>query len=124
FAVDLASVVRSLWAVPVAGAPEATNRARPVAAYDEATRRAIEGARHLIDADAALAIWEEALAAPPHPGPAVWVQGDLEGNCLVQDGRLAGIVDWGSACAGDPAVDVQVIWSPLFTSESAAAFLK
>jgi aminoglycoside phosphotransferase (APT) family kinase protein len=47
----------------------------------------------------------------------------LEGNCLVKDGRLCGIVDWGSACAGDPAVDVQVVWSPLFTDNSRRAFL-
>lgn len=53
----------------------------------------------------------------------IWVQGDLEGNCLVRDGRLCGIVDWGSACASDPAVDIQVVWSPLFTDESRGAFL-
>jgi aminoglycoside phosphotransferase (APT) family kinase protein len=80
-------------------------------------------ASHLIDAQAALDVWEEALAAPPHQGPPLWVQGDLEGNCLVKDGRLCGIVDWGSACAGDPAVDVQVVWSPLFTDNSRRAFL-
>jgi aminoglycoside phosphotransferase (APT) family kinase protein len=53
----------------------------------------------------------------------VWVQGDIEGNCLVRDGRLCALVDWGSACIGDPAVDVQVVWSPLFTDASRAAFL-
>ena len=68
-------------------------------------------------------MWEEALAAPAHLGPAVWVHGDLEGNCLVRDGRLAGLVDWGSACAGDPAVDVQVVWSTLFTEQSREVFL-
>jgi aminoglycoside phosphotransferase (APT) family kinase protein len=41
----------------------------------------------------------------------------------VRDGRLCGIVDWGSACAGDPAVDVQVVWSPLFTAGSRRVFL-
>jgi len=123
FAVDLAGVVRDLQAVPTHGAPSASNRARPLLDYDEATRSAIDRASHLIDATAATAVWEEALAAPPHAGPAVWVQGDLEGNCLVRDGRLCGIVDWGSACAGDPAVDVQVVWSPLFTEDSRRAFL-
>jgi aminoglycoside phosphotransferase (APT) family kinase protein len=54
----------------------------------------------------------------------VWVHADLEGNCLVRDGRLCGIVDWGAACAGDPAVDVHVVWSPLFTDASRAAFLQ
>ena len=104
-------------------APPAHNRARPLHEYDGATRRAIASAAHLVDADAAIAVWEEALAADPHAGPPVWVHGDLEGNCLVQEGRLCGLVDWGSACAGDPAVDVQVVWSPLFTDESRAAFL-
>lgn len=123
FARDLAEVVRRLWTVPVDGAPVARNRARPLRAYDAATRRAIDGASHLIDAADATEVWEQALAAEPHPGPPVWVQGDLEGNCLVRDGRLCGIVDWGSACAGDPAVDVQVVWSPLFTDASRQVFL-
>lgn len=123
FAVDLAHVVRKLQAVPTDGAPPARNRARPLHEYDQSTRRAIDKASHLIDAPAAVAVWEEALAAAPYEGPPVWVQGDLEGNCVVRDGRLCGIVDWGSACVGDPAVDVQVVWSPLFTERSRRAFL-
>ena len=112
-----------------AGAPGACRPAAPrrpgtgpgrCTSTTSATRRAIDRAGHLIDAAAATAVWEEALAAPPHDGPPVWVHGDLEGNCLVRDGRLCGLVDWGSACAGDPAVDVQVVWSPLFTDESRA----
>lgn len=123
FALDLAAVVGKLQAMPTDGAPAAHNRARPLQAYDESTRRAIDSASQLIDAVAATAVWDEALAAPPHHGPPVWVQGDLEGNCLVRDRRLCGIVDWGSACAGDPAVDVQVVWSPLFTDDSRCAFI-
>jgi len=123
FALELAEVVRRLRTIPTAGAPAASNRARPLHDYDVATRRAIADAAHLIDAETAAAVWDEALAAAPHPGPPVWVHADLEGNCLVHEGRLSGLVDWGSACAGDPAVDVQVIWSPLFTPESRAAFL-
>ena len=123
FARDLAQAVRSLQAVSTDGAPVALNRARPVQEYDEPTRSAITHARHLIDAEAATRVWEDALAAPLCTGPPVWVQGDLEGNCLVRNGRLSGIVDWGLACAGDPAVDVQVVWSPLFTDESRRTFL-
>lgn len=118
FAEDLAGVIHALWSVPTAGAPSARNRARPLAEYDDATRAAIHGARHLIDINAATSVWEEALAAAPHLEPPVWVHGDLEGNCLVERGQLCGLVDWGSACAGDPAVDVQVAWSPLFTADS------
>jgi aminoglycoside phosphotransferase (APT) family kinase protein len=123
FAFALAEAVRSLQALPAADAPPATNRAQPLGSYDASTRAAIEAARHLIDVRAALEVWEEAMAAVPHDAAPVWVQGDLEGNCLVRDGRLCGIVDWGSACAGDPAVDVAVVWSPLLTVESRAVFL-
>jgi aminoglycoside phosphotransferase (APT) family kinase protein len=124
FALALARVVRELQLMPIDGAPPAFNRARPVQEFDEPTRRQIAGAGHLIDADAALEIWERALVAPRHAGAPVWVHGDLEGNCLVRDGRLAGLVDWSCACAGDPAVDVAVVWSPLFTDASRAAFLE
>lgn len=123
FARDLAGFVRALQAVPTTGAPAARNRARPLRHYDDETRRAIDLASGLIDAGAATAVWEEALAAPPHDGPPLWVHGDLEGNCLLLDGRLRGIVDWGSMCAGDPAVEVQVVWSPLFTGTSRDVFL-
>ena len=124
FALALADVVRMLQAVSTTDAPPAQNRARPIAEYDEATRSYIDHASHLIDAAAATRVWEEALAAPPHQGPPVWVHGDLEGNCLVRNGKLCGIVDWGSACVGDPSVDIQVVWSPLFTEDSRCAFLE
>ena len=123
FAQDLAGFVRALQAVSTQGAPPAHSRARPLHEYDEATRRIIDRASHMIDVAAAVAVWDEALAAPPYDGPPVWVHGDLEGNCLILEGRLSGVVDWGSACAGDPAVDVQVVWSPLFTGDSRSTFL-
>lgn len=122
-ALELADVVRALGTLDTSGAPAAINRARPLQQYHEAALAAIEGAAHLIDADAARAVWRAAVEAPPHRGPEAWVHGDLEGNCLVSGGRLSGIVDWGCACAGDPAVDVQVVWSPLFTPESRTEFL-
>ena len=124
FARDLAEVVRQLQTAPTEGAPPAANRARALQEYDDGTRSVIERASELIDAAAALAVWEEGLAAPPYDGPPVWVQGDIEGNCLVRDGKLCGLVDWGSACIGDPAVDVQVVWSPLFTDGSRRVYLE
>lgn len=123
FATELARVARQIWSMPTDGAPIAKNRARSIADYDDETRRCIASAAHLIDTNAALAIWDEALAAPAHDVPAVWVHGDLEGNCVLLDGQLHGLVDWGLGCAGDPAIDVQVAWSPLFTDESRKVFL-
>jgi aminoglycoside phosphotransferase (APT) family kinase protein len=124
FALELAEVVSSLSQIPTDGAPPATNRARPIAAYNDITLLKIDHVNDLIDADAARRVWKAAMEAKPHEGAPAWVQGDLEGNCIVQGGRLSGVVDWGSACAGDPAVDVQVVWSQLFSSESRQAFVK
>ena len=124
FADSMREVIRSLGKVPTDGAPPPHNRARPLAEYDESARQAISSAAGLIDAEMALKVWEAGLAAEPYGGPLRWVHGDLEGNCLVMDGRLSGLVDWGSACLGDPAVDVQVAWSPLFTNSSRARFLE
>jgi aminoglycoside phosphotransferase (APT) family kinase protein len=55
--------------------------------------------------------WERALEAPPWDGPPVWHHGDLDArNWLVRDGRISGVIDWGSMGVGDPAVDVMVAW--------------
>ncbi len=123
FATDLAGTVSQLQSIPTTGAPPARNRARPLADYDDSARRAIDSVKELIDRGAAIELWEAALAAPPYPGPPVWVHGDLEGGCVLVDGRLSGLADWGSGCAGDPAVDVQVAWSALCTDESRRVFL-
>jgi len=124
FAHDLAAFIRSLQGVDARDAPPARGRARPLHEYDTSTRHAMKGAHRLIDADVAVQVWEDALRAEPHPGPPVWVHGDLEGNCLVDCGRLSGVIDWGSSCAGDPAVDIQVVWSPLFTERSLRACIE
>lgn len=123
FALDLAEVVRALWSIPTQDAPAARNRARPLRDYDAETRAVISASAHRIDGERAFELWAAALDAAPHTGPRRWVHGDLDGNLLVRDGRLTGLVDWGSACAGDPAVDIQVVWSPLFTPESRRAFI-
>jgi aminoglycoside phosphotransferase (APT) family kinase protein len=55
--------------------------------------------------------WDRALAAPPWEGPPVWHHGDLDvRNWLVREGRISGIIDWGSMGVGDPACDVMVAW--------------
>lgn len=120
---DLGGLVRALGVAPTNGAPPARSRARHLADYDDDARAAIGAAAHLIDAGAATEVWHDALDAPPHRGPRRWVHGDLAGNCLVRGDRLSGIIDWGGACAGDPATDVAVIWTPPFDEPARAAFL-
>ena len=53
----------------------------------------------------------ESGAATPEPDMA-WTHLDLHGaNVLTRDGRLAGILDWGDAAAGDPATDLGQAWT-------------
>jgi aminoglycoside phosphotransferase (APT) family kinase protein len=55
--------------------------------------------------------WERALAAPAWDGPPVWHHGDLDvRNWLLRNGRISGVIDWGSMGVGDPACDVMVAW--------------
>jgi len=61
-------------------------------------------------------LWAEALAAPPHAGPPLWLHGDLHpANVLFRaagegPAGLAAVIDFGDLGAGDPAVDLAVAW--------------
>jgi aminoglycoside phosphotransferase (APT) family kinase protein len=103
---DLAALIGALQQVRPAGAPP--GRGIPLAERDRGTRQWL--AR--FDGDPAVtAEWERALAAPPWDGAPVWHHGDLDArNWLFRDGRVSGVIDWGSMGVGDPACDVMVAW--------------
>ena len=55
-------------------------------------------------------------------GPALWVHGDLHtANLVVDEGRIAAVIDFGDITAGDPAVDLAVAWM-LFDEADRAVF--
>jgi aminoglycoside phosphotransferase (APT) family kinase protein len=55
-------------------------------------------------------IWSDA-AIVPIDVTGVWLHGDLHpGNVIVDDGRLAAVVDWGDIGVGDPATDLAAAW--------------
>ena len=55
-------------------------------------------------------LWSRALDAKGDP-LRTWLHGDLHpGNVLVRAGALAGVIDWGDLCAGDPATDLAAVW--------------
>lgn len=63
------------------------------------------------DPDAVRGVWDDALAAPAWPGPALWLHADLHpANLLTRDGGFCGVVDFGDLCAGDPALDLAAGW--------------
>lgn len=74
------------------------------------------------DADAAIALWAAALAAPVDL-PRSWIHGDLHGhNVISAGGRFAGIIDWSDICGGDPAVDLGFLHTLLPSTGVAAAY--
>jgi aminoglycoside phosphotransferase (APT) family kinase protein len=103
---DLAALVLALQRVDPTGAPP--GRGIRLAVRDEQMRS--WWAR--FDGDPrAWEAWQRALAAPPWDGPPVWHHGDLDRrNWLVRNGRISGVIDWGSMGTGDPACDVMVAW--------------
>lgn len=113
-AVDLAGLLSALARIDASGGPVPAGRGGPLEPRDPFVRESVTALGRLVDAGAVLAAWEDSLAAPVWDGPPVWVHGDLDlRNLLVQDGRITGVLDWGSCAIGDPACDVKVAWAVL-----------
>jgi aminoglycoside phosphotransferase (APT) family kinase protein len=111
---DLAAFISALQRAETAGARSGASRGGPLSLRDADTRAALAQLDGEIDVAAATAAWEAALYTPPWPHEPVWLHGDLlEGNLLVRDDRLCAVLDWGAACAGDPAFDYHIAWSLL-----------
>ncbi|MBP2340858.1 aminoglycoside phosphotransferase (APT) family kinase protein [Saccharothrix coeruleofusca] len=118
---DLAGFLAALHRADPEGAPDA-HRGGPLRDLDAPTREAIRALRGEIDADAATAVWEQALAAPAWTGAPVWVHADLmPGNLLTSGDRLAAVIDFGTAGVGDPACDLIAAWY-LLTPSAREAF--
>jgi aminoglycoside phosphotransferase (APT) family kinase protein len=115
---DLASFVAALQRADPSGGPP--GRGIPLAEREREFRHWLarfEGDRRAVEAK-----WEQALAAKPWDGLPVWHHGDLDvRNWLVRDGRISGVIDWGSMGVGDPACDVMVAWK-LHSREARDAF--
>lgn len=114
---DLAAFVTAMRGVRLPAGPRA-HRGGPLATLDADTMAAIAELRGIaeegVDCDAVTAVWEEALGAPSWDGPPVWLHADLmPGNLLVEDGRLAAVIDFGCAGTGDPACDLFPAWNLL-----------
>ncbi|MEV4266320.1 aminoglycoside phosphotransferase family protein [Kribbella sp. NPDC049584] len=114
-ATDLAAFVDAFRRIDLPDRPPAypgERRTRaPMVEIDSSTRKAIGELDGLIDTRAALASWEESLAAP-YDGHEVWVHSDLTpGNLLVSaEGRLTAVLDFETCGVGDPACDLFPVW--------------
>lgn len=126
-ALDLADFLKALRQIDTTGGPPAATentRGMPLVLKDKATRMAIAALDRLnmIDAHAAIAVWEAALHAPDSTQKPVWFHGDLlSGNLLVKQGQLHAVIDFGGLAVGDPTCDLMIAWS-LFTGKSRNLF--
>jgi aminoglycoside phosphotransferase (APT) family kinase protein len=109
---DVAAFIIALESIDVTGAPVGGRHGGRMSADDKTVRECIHVLRDKIDAERALSIWEAALEAGPWSSTPVWVHGDLlPGNVIVRDCRVAGIIDWSSLGAGDPACELMLAWA-------------
>jgi len=110
---QLAAFVLALRPFEPGGAPESA-RGSSLERWDAPVRAALPKLTGEIDTAAALGAWERALAAPAWDGAKVWVHGDLmPANLLLEGTELTGVLDWGGAGLGDPAIDLQPAWNLL-----------
>lgn len=113
---DLAEFVTAMRRVDLGDGPSAY-RAGPLVTVDQATRAAIEdlrGTDEPFDADAIVAAWDEALAAPVWSSRPCWVHSDLmPGNLLLAEDRLTAVIDFATVGVGDPACDLVPAWNLL-----------
>lgn len=128
FAISMAEFLVALQGIDATDGPPPGphnfHRGGPLSVYDHETRDALAAVEALgidIDTGAAREVWDVALATTWEGHP-VWIHGDVAvGNLLVQHGRLAAVIDFGTSGVGDPACDLAIAWTFL-TGESREAF--
>jgi aminoglycoside phosphotransferase (APT) family kinase protein len=119
----LAGFLAALHHPAPADAPSNPSRGIALSGLDEGVRDGFAVIADHRNARAAREVWKEAVAAPPWRGVPRWLHGDLHpANVIVRDGALAGVIDFGDMCVGDPATDLSAAWILLPTG-TATRFL-
>ncbi|AIG81173.1 Hypothetical protein AJAP_42000 [Amycolatopsis japonica] len=107
----LAGFLAALHQEAPADAPVSPTRGIPLAEMRDAFDQGLEFIEGDANTGPAREIWEKALAAPAWDGAPIWLHGDLHAaNVIVRDGTLAGVIDFGDLCSGDPATDLSAAW--------------
>lgn len=126
-AVDLADAVNMIGTLDVHNVAQRSpgSRGGPLLALlerlDEWLGSTRWNAADLLDVAAVRRLAAEALDVVDEPVIEGFVHGDLiPGNLLVDEGRLAAIIDWGGAGWGDTAQDLAPAWAVLTASERSA----
>jgi aminoglycoside phosphotransferase (APT) family kinase protein len=124
-AIQLATFIRALQQIDTSGA-STHERGEPLSTRDAQTRECLLKIRDMIDFDAAVAAWNDALSPTQWTQAPRWFHGDLHHDNLLTsphgDGsRLSAIIDFGLMGVGDPACDLMSAWG-LFCGDARDAF--
>ena len=111
-AFDLSKFLKELQAITDVKGPEPGQhnwwRGDHVSVYDKGAREQIAELAEIIDAEQALALWNQACETKWDETP-VWIHGDFAlGNILMDRGKLSAVIDFGGAAVGDPACDLVI----------------
>lgn len=115
---QLGEFVHALHAIPVAD-PElqkslTSYRGGPLSDRDALTRSAIAQCGDYLETDILLYVWETVSQRQENSAGPCWIHTDIQpGNLLINEGKLAAVIDWGGMAIGDPAVDLIVAWNLL-----------
>jgi aminoglycoside phosphotransferase (APT) family kinase protein len=117
FAIDLAEFLAALQSVDTTDGPRPGKhnwfRGGTLRTFGRQAQRALTALEAHIDVALAQEIWESALDAH-WDGVESWFHGDVaQGNLLLNDGRLAAVIDFGTCGVGDPACDLAIAWTLL-----------
>ena len=113
-AVALGRFVRALHQPAPEDAPRNPYRGVPLAAREKILRKRLEQLERTVDSARVLRVWDRLVSTPSWSGPPVWLHGDLHPrNLLVDNRRIAAVIDFGDLAAGDPATDLSVAWMML-----------
>ncbi|UZM97479.1 phosphotransferase [Lysinibacillus sp. MHQ-1] len=86
-------------------------RGGDLSVYDSETKKALIKLEGKINIENCQLIWQQALSSK-WERELVWVHGDIaSGNLLVQNGHLAGVIDFGILDTGDPSCDLAMAWT-------------
>lgn len=126
FAEDLAGFLKELQAIDASnGVPAGIqnfHRGGTLAVYDQDTRSVIDKLSGQYDKTLLTEIWELALSTNFQSAP-LWLHGDVAvGNLLARNGRLCGVIDFGTMGVGDPSSDLVMAWN-FFDDKSRSIFL-
>ncbi|WP_128657195.1 aminoglycoside phosphotransferase family protein [Paenibacillus sp. 598K] len=127
FAKDLASFLKELQSIDASrGIPAGIqnfHRGGNLAVYNDEARMSIQALSGHYDQALLTEIWNSSLESKFQSTP-VWLHGDIAvGNLIVKDGKLCGVIDFGTMGVGDPSSDLVMAWN-FFDQSSRQLFLK